>query len=372
MEFKIYTRLLLRKWWIVLITLIVTLTASAWFTFTRPRIYEATATYLVVPNALEVGREISGLNLLSTRSEVGSTYAEIASSNRVKQAVADMFDVPRPARGDIQVTSRLLPGTLVLQITVQGNQPDFVRDFANQVGLETIVLINERYEVFSLESLDPARIPQNPISPNPPLNLSLGAIVGLALGFGLTILAIYLETPTEQISGFGVIDEETGMYNRRYFMQRLAEEMSRAKRNGYPMSLALVNLDHLGVINNSSQQVRSEALRRVSLLLKQYLREEDVLAHFGKAVFAFLLPDTSGVGSRETLEKLQTRIAWTPLELENSGVSLNLSSTAGVVAYQLDDTSPDVLLTQATRALEEAEVAGFGKVQLVESTNGKY
>jgi len=372
MELRIYLRTLVKKWWIVFVIFLLVFTPTVWFTFNQTPVYEATAAYLVVPRVAEVGKTISIFNLLSSRSELASTYAEVASSHTVKHSAADVLGIPENERQDILIESKLLPGTIVLNVTVQGNNPRLVRDFTNQVGVETLRMVEDLYETFSLEPLDLARIPQSAVRPNIPLNLALGAVFGLVLGIGTAFFAVYLETSTDQVGSFGIIDKETGVYNKRYFTQRVAEEMSRARRNGYPLSLALMNVDHLGVINNSPPQVRAEALRRVSLLLKQYLREEDVMAHFGKGVFSFMLPDMSGVSARETMEKLQARIAWTPLELENSGVKLNLSSTAGVVAYQLDNTSQDELLARATQALEEAEVAGFGKVELVDTSNGRY
>lgn len=371
MELKIYLRILLKKWWIIVITFLVTFTATAYFTFTQTPVYEASATFLVVPQASEIRNSISIFNLLSSRSEIASTYAEIAASHSTKKLAADALNLSPAFRKNLTVNSQLLAGTTVLRITAQGSDPELVRDFTNQIGTETIHFVQRRYETFSLEPLDLARLPENTIRPNIPLNLALGVILGSALGVGLAFLAVYLQAPTEQVRSFGIIDEETGVYNKRYFTQRLAEEMSRARRNGYPLSLAVMNVDHLGVINSATPQVRSEALRRVSLILKQQLREEDLMAHFGRAVFAFLLPDMSGISSQEKMEKLQARIAWTPLELENSGVKLNLSSTAGVSSYQLDNTNQDELLNQAMRALEEAEIAGFGKVQLSDVTNGR-
>ena len=191
---------------------------------------------------------------------------------------ADALNLSPAFRQNLTVDSQLLAGTIVLRITAQGSDPEIVRDFTNQVGTETIRFVQRRYESFSLEPLDLARVPENTIRPNIPLNLALGVILGSALGVGLAFLAVYLQAPTEQVRSFGIIDEETGVYNKRYFTQRLAEEMSRAKRNGYPLSLAVMNVDHLGVINSATPQVRSEALRRVSLILKQQLREEDLMA----------------------------------------------------------------------------------------------
>jgi hypothetical protein len=62
---------------------------------------------------------------------------------------------------------------------------------------------------------------------------------------------------------------------------------------------------------------------------------------------------------------LHTRIAWTPIEIEKSGIKLNLTGTAGVVAYQYNGDGQDELLALATRALEEAEASNYEKVFLL-------
>jgi GGDEF domain-containing protein len=92
------------------------------------------------------------------------------------------------------------------------------------------------------------------------------------------------------------------------------------------------------------------------------------MARFGPTVFALLLPDMSGDAAKVMVERLQRTLAGTPLELERSGVKLDLHGAAGVTAYprqNLDkDTSPDTLLTEATRALQHAETGTYGEVYL--------
>ena len=168
---------------------------------------------------------------------------------------------------------------------------------------------------------------------------------------------------------FAVLDSETGAYNQRYFRQRLREEMSRARRNHYPLSLALMNVDHLEVTRSSPPQVRAEALRQVAVLLKQHLREEDTMAHLDGSVFAVLLPDLPGEKAKETIQNLQTRIAWTPFEMRKTGIKVNLSGTAGIAAYQYNGTGYDELMAKATQALEDADTAGLGQVCLASETN---
>ena len=366
MEIKIYLRVLLRKWWIVLPVFLITFTATIVFTFTQAPTYKATATFITAPSGSLASENIWYLDILSARSEIANTYAQVAVSGRIWQEAADELNLSWEQRKGLSVDSQLRAGTNVLVITVEGSDPVLVRDFANTVGAKTVAQVQELYEVYDLRPLDQAALPASPVKPNKMLYLALGAISGLALGVGLALLSEYLQTPLEGMTDLGIFDSETGAYNQRYFGQRLGEEMSRARRNKYPLSLALMNVDQLEVMGTSfSSQVRSEALREVTAFLKQYLREEDVLARLDGTVFAFLLPDMPGEKAKAFIEKLQTRIAWTPLEMEKSGVKLNLSGAAGVVACEYNGTGRDEFLAKANRALQQAEAASYGKVYLL-------
>jgi diguanylate cyclase (GGDEF)-like protein len=367
MELRGYLRILLRKWWIVLSTLLITLTADVVFTLTQIPVYETTATFIVTPNtSFEGVRDfVSGLETLSRRTEIGTTYAEVVSSRTIQKQVAAELDLSLDQSRSLSVEGMLRAGTNVLQITVQGSDPVLVRDFADMVGIKSIAYVRDLYEAYDLIPLDPATLPGSPIRPNKVLNIALGAVFGLALGLGLAILSEYLQTPLEGAATLGIFDEESGAYNRRYFTQRLGEEMSRAKRNMYPLSLALMNVDQLDVVRTSiPPQARSEALHKVVAFVRQYLRQEDVVARLDETTFAVLLPDVPEEEAKATIEKLQTRMAWTPFEVEKTGVKLSLSGAAGVASYQFNGTEQGEFLKQASLALQQAEAAGYGKVAL--------
>jgi len=373
MELKIYLRVLLRKWWIVLLAFLSTFTTTIVFTFNQAPTYRTAATFVIAPDSsfVEVWSFVDGLETLSSRTEIASTYAKVATTRLIRLDAADELNLSQDQRRGLSVDSQLLADTNVFKITVEGSDPVLVRDFANMVGTKTMAYVQELYEVCDLSPLDQAMLPASPVKPNKKLNLALGAILGLTLGGGLAFLSEYLQAPLESMTNLGILDDETGAYNRRYFRQRLGEEMSRARRNKYPLSLALMNVDQLEVMGTSSSpQVRSEALRKVTVFLKQYLREEDILARLDGTVFAFLLPDMPGEKAQATMEKLQTRIAWTPLEIEKSGVKLNLNSAIGVAAYLYNGIEQDDFLAEVTRALQQAEAAGYGKVCLL-SGNGE-
>jgi diguanylate cyclase (GGDEF)-like protein len=362
MELKIYLRILLRKWWIVLPAFLVTFTSTVVFTFTQAPIYEATTTYVVA--LTDASSDVWGLDVLSRQGEIANTYAEVALSRTVRQAAADDIHLSSEQQATLSVSSRLKSGTNVVEITVEGTDPTLVKDFANAVGSRTEAYARELYEAYDLRLLDSAPLPSMPVRPNNNLNLALGAVFGLALGAGVAFLAEYLRAPIKNAANLGILDDETGAYNEHYFVQRLSEEMSRAQRNQYPLSLALMNVDQMNVVSQTTTaQARSELLRKVTIFLKQHLREEDIIARLDNTVFAFLLPDTSEEQAKAAMEKLQTRIAWTPFEIETSGIKLNLNSAVGVTFYNYNGTAQNEFLDQANQALQQAEVAGYGKVQ---------
>jgi diguanylate cyclase (GGDEF)-like protein len=354
MELKTYLRVLIKQWWIVLPVFLITFAATTYLTLNQTPIYSSTATFVVAPSAIyeDARSSVAGLDTLSRRAEIASTYGEVASSHTVTQAALDKLELPPEQRRDLKIRGQLLSGTNILRITVEAPDPAIARDVADAVGAETIEYAKTLYEAFTLVPLDEANLSKRPIKPAKRLNIALGGIFGLFLGAGLGFLADYLRTPLDSIISLSVLDSETGVYSKDFFLQRLDTEMARAKRQRYPLSMALLNIDQMGMIRGArSAQAQSEILRKTAALLKHYLREEDLVAYFGDATFALLLPDATGEAAQATLERLQTRLTWTPIELERSGLKVNLSSVFGVAAFDPDGMDRDELIRKASQAM---------------------
>ena len=370
MELKIYLQILLKKWWVLIPTFLITFTATVALTYTQTPIYEASAEYIIDlnPRIVDNARTtISVLGLLSREEALGGTYVEIASSRDVRNNAKDRLG--RSLSG-YQINSKVLAGTNVLEITVEGPEPALVRDLANTVGEILIERVGSAESLYNLTVLDEAPLPRNPIKPVVSQNLMFGAAFGLILGAGLAFLAEYLTSNRlKEVVAMNIMDVETSALNKRFFLQRVNQEMIRAKRNQYLLSLALIKIDNLDILEGPNNSlIRSEFLRQLAARLNQYLREEDLLAYMGDNVFAVLLLDTSGENAKSIIEYFQTRIAWTDFQSEITDIKLSLSSTAGVVAYNYNSMSQEELLNQAERALKLAAVSEHGRAHLSSGT----
>lgn len=128
------------------------------------------------------------------------------------------------------------------------------------------------------------------------------------------------------------IDDLTGLRNRRFFTRILDHEVSRFRRYGHPLSLALIDLDHFKGINDTyGHAVGDEALRYVAARANETMRESDVVARIGGDEIAVIMPDTPLSGGARAVERLREALVTTPFEPEGSRVGLTLSiGVAGV------------------------------------------
>jgi diguanylate cyclase (GGDEF)-like protein len=180
----------------------------------------------------------------------------------------------------------------------------------------------------------------------------------------------YFETPHSNIGEFfNIIDRQTGAYNKSYFLLRLWQELTRAKRNKYPLSLALIKMHLKPGVAGQSQFDQSEVLRRARVLADKYLREEDLFARFDEDVLAILIPDTPGEKAKPVLDKVMAELRAIAYDVQVEDEHLEIKSSAGVVAYNSHRTNREQLLKKAAKALQAAEGVPDGNVVLYTENN---
>jgi two-component system cell cycle response regulator len=155
-----------------------------------------------------------------------------------------------------------------------------------------------------------------------------------------------------------VIDKGTGFYNRRFFMEALEREMSRTRRHGPGMVVALCephqNLDDHSKPENPHD---SAALSMLGRLLTRELRRSDIICRYGSSTLAVLFPQTHPKGLKGRLEYLRHRIGRHRFAYKGNPVRLGVD--IGICILDLSGTeSAAELMSRAQAALVIAKQRG--------------
>jgi diguanylate cyclase (GGDEF)-like protein/putative nucleotidyltransferase with HDIG domain len=149
-------------------------------------------------------------------------------------------------------------------------------------------------------------------------------------------------------------DELTGLFNHRFFHQRLDEEIARASRFGESFTLIFMDLDNFKKYNDiSGHLIGDEALRNTGRIIRQTVRDSDVCFRYGGDEFAIILPETSLTEGQVVAARLSRMIA---SSLEWQRVPLTVS--IGIASWPTDGIMKESLLQSADAALYFAKQAG--------------
>ena len=161
-------------------------------------------------------------------------------------------------------------------------------------------------------------------------------------------------------------DELTGLPNRRAFLRRLEEEVSRVQRYGSPLSLALLDLDKFKDINDKhGHPAGDEVLRTYAKNVLSLFRHHDLVARYGGEEFAVLLPNTERNGALRALNKVKKRAGEACYQF-NGAVRQLPTFSAGLALYQPGET-PSALIERADNALYRAKRIGRNRIELDET-----
>lgn len=178
-----------------------------------------------------------------------------------------------------------------------------------------------------------------------------------------TLLAVTIVRRAQRLLYLASRDRLTGLFNRGHFDRVLAGALATAARDGQPLALALLDVDHFKRINDvHGHPVGDRALRHVAELLERSMRRTDIVARYGGEEFVILMPATPRAAALARVEELRREVSGAPLGLDG-GRTLALDFSAGVAGVPEDRGGQDAkaLLEVADHRLLAAKRAGRGR-----------
>lgn len=153
-------------------------------------------------------------------------------------------------------------------------------------------------------------------------------------------------------------DELTGLYNYRYMLCRLEEEVAKAKRYETPLLLLMIDVDKFKPFNDSyGHGAGNRALQKISLILREYTRTGDILARFGGDEFICICPNTTLDKGNIVAERLRKKIEET---IFVSGPR-ELTVSIGLKEYRKDE-SLEEFFVKADEKLYKSKLNGRNQV----------
>lgn len=152
-------------------------------------------------------------------------------------------------------------------------------------------------------------------------------------------------------------DPLTGAYNRRYLKEILMQELARARRGNYPVSVVMFDVDHLKQINDSyGHQAGDQLLQQLIALIQRQIRVSDAICRYGGDEFVILMPDITLENAHRRAE--QCRVECEALRVNIDGLSLGVTISVGVASNQDPEIKRERLLNLADQAVYMAKRAG--------------
>lgn len=158
------------------------------------------------------------------------------------------------------------------------------------------------------------------------------------------------------------IDGLTSVYNRRFGMERLKEDFSRAIREQTSMAIAMVDIDHFKSVNDTyGHLVGDKVIKLIASIIKKTLRDGDVVVRYGGEEFLLILHGASCSNAYNVCERIRHQVMDTVFKEGNQQVKLTVST--GLMAYPEQPAGDEMeMIHKADQALYQAKETGRNQV----------
>lgn len=187
-----------------------------------------------------------------------------------------------------------------------------------------------------------------------PFALLIFLIPSYPLYMSLKIPALERKTET---------DQKTGLFNHNYFMEQLKNELLRANRYDRPLSIIMADLDLLRNINNTYGHLAGdEVLKGIAGILKQSVRDYDIIARFGGEEFSILMPETEIDKATERAEFIRREVESASFIVPTSIQPIKVTLSLGVATREDFKQTDKEIIHNADTALYHSKLSGRNQV----------
>lgn len=167
----------------------------------------------------------------------------------------------------------------------------------------------------------------------------------------------------EQLRKQAMHDSLTGLFNRRYLDEMLERELARAKREGPPLTVMMLDIDHFKKLNDTyGHPAGDEVLRSLAARLREHSRAEDIPCRYGGEEFLLVLPNMSRDDALTRGEHWRQDIEM--MRIEVGGLTLSITISIGIATFPNHGDTRETLIQAADKALYTAKHNGRNRVEV--------
>ena len=169
----------------------------------------------------------------------------------------------------------------------------------------------------------------------------------------------------KEVNKLAVTDSLTGLYNRRHFSVMLLKEMERARRYQHPISLAILDIDHFKLINDTYGHLAGDqALQEVARICQVVIRRIDLVGRYGGEEMIILMPETTPMRAEQAMERLRSQVE--TLEIETLRGTARVTVSIGLTSMEPNENIDlNHFLDRADQALYQAKNNGRNQVRML-------
>lgn len=166
-----------------------------------------------------------------------------------------------------------------------------------------------------------------------------------------------INTLQEKLREDAILDELTGVYNRRYLNGLLTRVLAQARRESQPVSVVQVDIDHFKDVNEKYGQEGGDlVLRQTADFLRRSVRMSDAICRLGGDEFVTVLPNTPQTGALTLAERFRSEYSARTIDV--GGVPLHLTISLGIATYPISASDADDIIAATDLAMAAAKRAG--------------